>query len=68
MFIRDQDGNNIRRYVISVFAAKLKAGEPQAGPEASEIGWFAPDEISALEATEGLADAVRVAEQALGVR
>lgn len=68
VLIRDQDGNNIRRYVISVFAAKLKAGEPKTGPEASEIGWFTEGEIAFLDATEGLADSVRVAEQALDVR
>jgi 8-oxo-dGTP diphosphatase len=66
--IRDQDGNTVRRYLISVFAARLKAGDPKPGPEASEIGWFSLDEIAALDATDGLADSVRVAEQALGVR
>jgi ADP-ribose pyrophosphatase YjhB (NUDIX family) len=66
--IRDQDGNTVRRYVISVFAAKLKSGEPKAGAEASAIGWFSIDEIAALDATEGLADSVRVAEQALNMR
>lgn len=66
--IRDQDGNTIRRYIISVFAARLKAGEPTIGPEASEIGWFSPDEITALDTTDGLADSIRVAEQALGMR
>jgi 8-oxo-dGTP diphosphatase len=68
LLIRDQDGNMVRQYVISVFAAKLKAGEPKTGPEASEIGWFSTSEIASLDATEGLADSVRVAEQALKVR
>ena len=31
-------------------------------------GWFSIDEIAALDATDGLADSVRVAEQALGMR
>jgi 8-oxo-dGTP diphosphatase len=66
--IRDQDGNTVRRYVISVFAAKLKASEPKTGSEASEVGWFSIDEIAALDATDGLADSVRVAEQALNMR
>jgi ADP-ribose pyrophosphatase YjhB (NUDIX family) len=45
-----------RRYVISVFAARLVEGEPQIGPEASEIGWFDVAEIAALDTTEKLAD------------
>jgi 8-oxo-dGTP diphosphatase len=68
VIIRDQDGITIRRYVISVFAARLKAGKPKPGPEASEVGWFSPDEIGPLDATEGLSDSIRVAEQALGMR
>jgi 8-oxo-dGTP diphosphatase len=46
-------GDNL--YVISVFAARLIAGEPKAGPEASEIGWFDVSEIVALDATDELA-------------
>jgi ADP-ribose pyrophosphatase YjhB (NUDIX family) len=68
VIIRNENGETVRRYVISVFAARLKAGEPNTGPEASEIGWYSIDEIGGLDATEGLADSVRVAEQALGVR
>ena len=44
-----------RRYVISVFAARLLSGTPQTGPEAAAIGWFHPAEIAALDATAGLA-------------
>lgn len=43
-----------RRYVITVFAASLLRGEPQPGPEASSIGWFAPNEIRSLDATDKL--------------
>ena len=44
-----------RRFIISVFAARLVSGEPKAGPEASETGWFELAEISALETTQELA-------------
>jgi len=44
-----------RRYIISVFAARLISGEPSTGPEASEIGWFEIAEIGTLDATAGLA-------------
>ena len=50
-----------KRYVISVFAARLLSGEPKAGPEASEIGWFPVSEIATLDATEGLAEAAQAA-------
>ncbi len=43
-----------RRYVISVFAARLLAGEPTTGPEASEVGWFEIEEIASLDATDEL--------------
>jgi 8-oxo-dGTP diphosphatase len=52
-----------QRYLISVFAASLVAGEPKTGPEASEIGWFDIEEIAALDTTEGLAESARKAER-----
>ncbi len=42
------------RYIISVFAARLVSGEPSAGPEASEIGWFEIGEIEELDTTPEL--------------
>lgn len=54
-----------RRYVIAVFAARLVSGEPATGAEASETGWFAPEEIAQLETTEGLAEAVEQARRLL---
>jgi 8-oxo-dGTP diphosphatase len=44
-----------RRYLIFVFAACLISGEPKAGPEASEVGWFEISEIVSLHTTEELA-------------
>jgi len=55
--------NADRRYVISVFAARLIDGEPQAGPEASEIGWFDVAEIATLDTTEKLADYAALAQR-----
>lgn len=54
-----------QRYVISVFAARLVSGEPKAGPEASEIGWFHPAGITSLDATEGLAAFAQAAVRAV---
>ncbi len=53
-----------RRYVISVFAARLVSGEATAGPEASETGWFDVAEIAALDTTPGLIDSALEAERA----
>ncbi len=53
-----------RRYAISVFAAKLVAGEPLTSPEASEIGWFDLAELASLDTTEGLAEAAAAARRA----
>jgi 8-oxo-dGTP diphosphatase len=43
-----------KRYVVSVFAARLIAGEPKTGPEAREIGWFDLSELAALDTTDEL--------------
>lgn len=52
-----------RRYLISVFAARVVAGEAQTGPEASEVGWFALDTIAAIDTTEGLLESALAAER-----
>ncbi len=57
-----------RRFLISVFAARLIAGEAQTSEEASETGWFRPDEIGSLDTTEGLADAARAAAAILNAK
>ncbi len=43
-----------KRYLISVFAARLVSGEPTTGPEASEIAWLDPSEIASFDATPEL--------------
>lgn len=50
-----------KRYVISIFAARIVSGEEKTGPEASETGWFHISEIAALDTTEGLAEAAQAA-------
>lgn len=52
-----------RRYLISVFAARLIGGEARTGPEASEVGWFALDAIGGLDITDGLLEAAQAAER-----
>jgi 8-oxo-dGTP diphosphatase len=52
-----------RRFQLSVFAARIVSGEPQPGPEASETGWFAIEDIETLDATPGLSESAREAER-----
>lgn len=43
-----------KRYIISVFAARLVAGEAKAGAEAAAVGWFDVPEIATLDTTPEL--------------
>jgi hypothetical protein len=52
-----------KRYVISVFAAKLFSGEAKTGPEASEVGWFDVGEIASLDTTDGLFESASAAQR-----
>lgn len=66
--VRDAYGRVERHYVILSFAALWIAGEPQAGAEAGEILWRAPENLSGLPLTPGLphivADAKRIVDGA----
>ncbi|MFT0892871.1 NUDIX hydrolase [Pseudochelatococcus sp. G4_1912] len=59
---RDETGNLRCHYVIAVHAAQWAAGEGEIGVEARQIGWFAPEDFSALSTTDGLAAAVKQAQ------
>ena len=59
---RDAVGNLRHHYVIAVYAARWMAGDGIISPEAREIGWFASGDIGALNATDGLEDAIQRAQ------
>jgi ADP-ribose pyrophosphatase YjhB (NUDIX family) len=65
---RDAFGRVERHYVILSFAAVWLAGEARTGPEAGEILWRAPEDLSDLSLTPGLphivADAKRIVDRA----
>ncbi|MCK0196916.1 NUDIX hydrolase [Ancylobacter sp. 6x-1] len=42
---QDPAGALAAHFVVVVHTALWRAGEPQTGPEATEIGWFAPDAL-----------------------
>ena len=53
---RDAPGGGT--YVIDDFACTLVGGTLQAGDDASDAGWFTPDELAALPLVPGLLDAL----------
>ncbi len=55
------DGALASHFVVIAHAALWRANEPMPGPEATEVGWFLPEEVAGLAATRGLADVVRKA-------
>lgn len=64
---REPDGALKAHFVVVTHAAHWVAGEPTTGPEASEIGWFAPDALPAAETTPGLQPMIDAA-RALALR
>lgn len=58
VILRDGEGRLTGHFVVLAHAARFVAGEPRAGPEAAEVGWFRPGDLAALVATEGLAEMV----------
>lgn len=65
VIIKDADGALKAHYVVVAHAALWRAGEPQVGPEAAEVGWFRPEEVAGLPTTRGLAAVVEEAAQVL---
>ncbi|OYX88113.1 MAG: NUDIX hydrolase [Rhizobiales bacterium 17-65-6] len=56
---RDDAGALASHFVVIAHAALWREGVPEVGPEALEVGWFAPEAVAGLATTRGLADVVR---------
>ncbi len=54
-------------FVVVSHVALWRAGEAQVGEEATEIGWFLPEEVAGLATTRGLSDVVLRAAQLLAL-
>jgi 8-oxo-dGTP diphosphatase len=65
---RDRDQRIRSHFVVNAFAARWTAGEATAGPEAGEVVYIAPGEVSLLATTPGLAGIVARAARLLEVR
>jgi 8-oxo-dGTP diphosphatase len=54
-------------YLIMSFAARWSAGEPALNEELDDFKWLAPDMLSGLKMTPGLADVIQSARRVLGL-
>lgn len=46
---RDAEGRILYHYTIIDYAARWVSGEVQAGDDAADAGWFAPEDLAGLE-------------------
>ncbi len=65
LIARDASGRIERHFVILPFAARWLAGEIALNDELAEGRWLDPDALSGLKTTEGLADIVTAAGEAI---
>lgn len=66
VILKADDGAVERHVTILAFAGRWRAGDGVPGPEALEVGWFAPDALAALETTPGLGPLVAAAVERAG--
>lgn len=59
VIIRDTGGAVERHYVIVVFAARWRAGEPLAQDDADAVRWARVEALDGIDLTDGTADAIR---------
>ena len=53
-------------YAIVCFAGRWKSGEARAGDDAEAVAWAKPEELAALEMTEGTLAIIEAARRLLG--
>lgn len=52
---RDDAGHISSHYVIAMFVGAWIVGEPRAGDDADDAGWFLPQQLGTIAMTEGTA-------------
>lgn len=60
---RDEDGRVRHHYVLAVVACRWRGGEPRAGDDAAQAGWFAPEDLGGRPVAP---DLVRLVAMGLG--
>lgn len=58
IILRDDAGEVERHYVLAVFAAHWREGEPRAEGDATEVRWARAEELQGLHMTEGAEEAI----------
>ena len=53
------DGALTHHYVLATFVAEAYTGNPQAGDDAADLGWFTLDEMDTLLTTQGTPEFIR---------
>jgi 8-oxo-dGTP diphosphatase len=66
VMLRNEKGNVFEHFVVIAFAARWRAGEARAGPEASAVEWVDPARLGDYQTTEGLAGIVEAAQKLIG--
>ena len=66
VMLRNEKGNVFDHFVIIAFAARWRAGEAKAGPEASAVEWVEPAKLRDYEITEGLVGIAEAARKLAG--
>jgi ADP-ribose pyrophosphatase YjhB (NUDIX family) len=65
--IRRNGGGEVEaHFVVASFVGRWLSGEPQAGPEAGEVAWVAPHNVSGLRTTASLGEVVQRAAAIIG--
>ena len=55
----DSEGNIAYHYVIVDYVCEARAGQPQAGSDASDAGFFEVEKLDGMDMTEGTAQVIR---------
>jgi ADP-ribose pyrophosphatase YjhB (NUDIX family) len=56
---RDEDGNVVTHFVLTIFAGEYVSGEATAGDDAAAIDWVHPDEADNRPTTPGTPERIR---------
>ena len=59
--VPDADQRTSYHYVLIDFLCEVVSGEMRAGGDASDAGWFTPEEVSVMPLPEDTADVIRLA-------
>ena len=56
---KDSEGKIAFHYIIIDYVCEARAGQPQAGSDASDAGFFEVEKLDGMDMTEGTAEVIR---------